>query len=170
VNRLLGALASAFGSRKPYDYCAPVRVIIGKGRQDCFIPGPRSGIRAPCRCFSVCEDLSHPPSTHRTINTKKCNVSQLNDVVGYSDKKICRFRWREQKRSFLANQLREAREAALHDSEEFDGIIHTVERLGICLTEQLRILVGINLTSKTQLIKSALTSEIPNACHFFILH
>jgi hypothetical protein len=68
---------------------------------------------------------------------------------------------------FFANQLREAREAALHDSEEFDGIIHTVERLGICLSGAIKDFGRYKPNIETQLIKSALTSEIPNAWPLF---
>jgi hypothetical protein len=62
----------------------------------------------------------------------------------------------------FANQLRNAREAALKDAEAFDGILHAVERLGRFLTKRSDGNLG-QYGSKLQEIaaRSPLAEEVP---------
>src|SRR5215472_7380941 len=61
----------------------------------------------------------------------------------------------------FSDQLREAREDALRDSEAFDGLIHVVERLGSFLRSKIYDLGGYKPDLEKAASCSALAKEIP---------
>ena len=71
-------------------------------------------------------------------------VEAISGVVRYSQKSCDHYDERSES-VFFADQFREAREKALCDTVAFDGIIHTIERLGTHLCGMINILVDINL-------------------------
>jgi hypothetical protein len=67
---------------------------------------------------------------------------------------------RNSARAFL-DQLRAARLNALHDSENFDGIIHVIERLGSFLAEEMKDLGKYEEHLLTLAASSALAVDVP---------
>lgn len=61
----------------------------------------------------------------------------------------------------FADQLRRAREAALNDAEAFDGIIHSIERLGSFLTQSIGALGKYKETLTRVAAASALAEDVP---------
>jgi hypothetical protein len=61
----------------------------------------------------------------------------------------------------FSDQLREARENALRDSEAFDGLIHAVERLGSFLCNKVGTLGSYKSTLLQAASHSALAKQIP---------
>jgi len=61
----------------------------------------------------------------------------------------------------FADQLRNAREAALNDAEAFDGILHTVERLGSFLTQNIGDLGKYKDELAEIASTSAMAEEVP---------
>ena len=64
----------------------------------------------------------------------------------------------------FADQLRAAREAALRDSEAFDVIIHSFERLGSFLTLKCSALSEYGDELEKIALTSALAEEVPKLC------
>ena len=64
----------------------------------------------------------------------------------------------------FADQLRAAREAALRDSEAFDEIIHSIERLGCFLTLRCSGLGEYRDELEKIALRSALAEEVPKLC------
>lgn len=61
----------------------------------------------------------------------------------------------------FSSQLRDAREKALRDSEEFDSIIHVCERLGSFLGKKIGDLGQYKRQLESEAVHSALAEELP---------
>jgi hypothetical protein len=61
----------------------------------------------------------------------------------------------------FSDELREARENALRDSEAFDGMVHVVERLGSFLRGKITHLGDYKEKIQETAIGSALAEEVP---------